>query len=429
MALIKCPECKKKISSQCGNCPNCGFPIKMNIDELSAKQVENKQHLYKKSLFWVAVVLIVVAILAFLFLAFSNLETKPKVNDDGSPKFIELTNEVYTNANDYLGYYIDIKGKVFQVMSDNGIVKGIQVWLDPDSCEQNIMIYYDTATEVKHGDYISCTGYIKSITEYKNAYDAKLYVPTVYSKDLIVSTYIDVMRPTIDIINFDELKYEKFGYSISIEKIEFSDVETRVYANVTNNGKSALYVNDPVIVQNGKQYNSSSNYEANYTEIPYEVVKGASCSGLIVFPAIDNTDFKLKINLHSDNYDEEFDEFTFKIGENNSLIEIIEETTQPKPKTTKAPKKAYPSAIGTYTKSNEVLYIYNDGTLYWEDSVYSKDPESHNYIMPLEGTWSQSGETICYSVWNIDGFVWNNPFYDTVYTNGVDFLGDYYTRN
>ena len=28
MALIKCPECKKKISDQCDECPRCGYPVK-----------------------------------------------------------------------------------------------------------------------------------------------------------------------------------------------------------------------------------------------------------------------------------------------------------------------------------------------------------------------------------------------------------------
>ncbi|MBQ7101618.1 MAG: hypothetical protein IJN81_08290, partial [Clostridia bacterium] len=79
--------------------------------------------------------------------------------------------------------------------------------------------------------------------------------------------------------------------------------------------------------------------------------------------------------------------------------------------------------------ANEVLYVYSDGTLYWEDRVYSKDPEKNNYIMPLEGTWSQSGDTLCYSVWNIDGFVWNNPFYDKVYKDGIDFLGNFFVRD
>ena len=32
MALIKCPECKKKVSDQCDRCPSCGYPIAANLD-------------------------------------------------------------------------------------------------------------------------------------------------------------------------------------------------------------------------------------------------------------------------------------------------------------------------------------------------------------------------------------------------------------
>ena len=56
MALIKCPECKKKISDQCENCPNCGYPIKANITtvetELSEKSVlsqGSRSRLYSKN--------------------------------------------------------------------------------------------------------------------------------------------------------------------------------------------------------------------------------------------------------------------------------------------------------------------------------------------------------------------------------------------
>ena len=37
MALIKCPECKKKVSDQCENCPNCGYPIKANIEKVNTE--------------------------------------------------------------------------------------------------------------------------------------------------------------------------------------------------------------------------------------------------------------------------------------------------------------------------------------------------------------------------------------------------------
>ncbi len=40
MALIKCPECKKKVSDQCENCPKCGYPIKENIEKKNSELSE-----------------------------------------------------------------------------------------------------------------------------------------------------------------------------------------------------------------------------------------------------------------------------------------------------------------------------------------------------------------------------------------------------
>ena len=341
MALIKCPECKKKISDQCEKCPNCGYPIDKNqitdiesVDDGTArgKKSFDIKSLLKKWWFWVVISAIIVAI-AVTTILLLNRDTKPKFDKDGNPMFVELTNEVYTNAEDYLGYHINIKGKVFQVMSDNGSVKGIQIWIDPDTCEQNMMVYYNTDVEVKQGDYVICSGYIDSVTEYKNAYDAKLYAPLVISSDLVKATYIDVMSPTTATITPENLNQEKYGYSISIDEIEFAEKETRVYATVKNNGKALLNIGDAVIVQNGKQYNSTDNYEADYEEIPYEIVKGVSSSGIIVFPAISTNDFELSIEIHSDNDDEKLGKIIVLIGKEKSEIKTSWPIEEVKPST------------------------------------------------------------------------------------------------
>lgn len=438
MALIKCPECKKKISDQCENCPQCGYPINSSLENEISNKTDNqrKKPFYKKIWVWiVAGVVLLVFVLGTILLL--NRDTQPKLDEDGNPVFVELTNEVYTNAKKYKGYHINIKGKVFQVMSDNGSVKGIQVWLDPDTCEQNLMIYYNTDVDVKQGDYIMCSGYIDSVTEYKNAYDAKLFAPLVISSDLKKSTYKDVMAPTTETIVLENIKQEKYGYSVLFEKIEFSEKETRVYVTAKNDGKETLYfdADGAVILQDSKQYNAESNYEANYDEIPYEIVKGATSSGIIVFPSISKKNFDLTIDIHSDESDEKLGEITIAIGKEKSEIKTAWPKDETKPTTTQKPavKPTYPSAVGTYYCSvsgwdcnvYSYLYIYSDGTLYHE---YIPDDKSVQVDTPNEGTWVQNEDNVCYNIYGVDGFVWNNPFYGTVYSDGIEYLGDYYTR-
>lgn len=435
MALIKCPECKKKISDYCENCPHCGYPIKEKLkkqdsevksNEKLEKTVVATKAFYKNMWVWIVVVIVLATLAVGTFL-FLNRETKPKFDEEGNPVFVELTNAVYTNAEDYLGYHVNIKGKVFQVMGDYDGAKGIQIWLDPETCEQNLMIFYSTDVEIKQDDYIICSGYIDSIMEYENAYNAKTSAPLVYSFDLEKSTYKDVVAPTTDTIVLKNVKQEKYGYSVLFEKVEFSEKETRVYVTVKNNGKESLYVDadGAVIVQNGKQYNAEDNYDANYDKIPYEVVKGASSSGVIVFPPVKNEGFDFTIDVHSDESDEKLGKITVRIKKINSGVK----EPWPYDMAESESKPTYPSAVGEYYYCDEdgcehYLSIKADGTLY----LYYVTNDPYEYYEPLEGIWTQTGDTIEHSVWNLDGGAWNNPFYGTVYEHGVEFIWDYYTR-
>lgn len=337
MALIKCPECKKKISDQCDNCPKCGYPIKLNLandtiatadipEEISEKKEipKAKRSIFKKIWFWIVVAVIVAAVATAVILHL-NRDAEPKTDEHGNPIFVELTDVVYTNAEEYLGYYINVKGKVFQNLGDNGKVKGVQVWLDPDTCEQNLMIYYTTEDSVKDGDYVVCTGYIKEIRTYTNNYGTELAVPLIYSTDLQKSTYIEAMSPTISTL-LVKSTYQKLGYSISVSKVEFAENETRVYLTASNKGKSTLYIDtkSSIIVQNGKQFNAKINDEANYEEIPDSLHKGTKAEGVITFPAIKDDEFEYIIEIHSDDYDEEFSPIIFRINQTGKTVKEYE---------------------------------------------------------------------------------------------------------
>ena len=522
-----------------------------------------KKVVFKRVWFWVVVLAVIIAA-AFAAVLLPKKEVAPKVDETGTPIFVELTDNVYFNAEEYLGYYVNVKGMVFQNLGNNGESKGVHIWIDPDNCEKNMMIHSTTDESFKGGDYIVCSGYIKEINSYTNAYGTELSVPLIYSTDLRKATYIEVMSPTVATIAPDNLIYEKHGYSIAVDKVEFAENETRIYLTVANNSGTALYVDtgSSIIIQNGRQYNSQTNYTANYAEIPYNLSEGVTASGVVAFPAIDDAEFEYSIKIHSDDIGEGFDSVTFEIGKDASSafiptikpkdswdfdelkyetlgyaisvdkIEFYDEETrvyltavndgkailyidaagsvivqnkkqyntknvynasyeelpysiakgasvtgaisfpavdcaefeytieihsddyneefpevvfvinsdsshckniveepekEPQKTETPAPSpvRTYPSAVGTYSfydtadyvAHHNTLTIYDDGTLYLQ---------FNGFYTPLSGIWTQTEDTICYSVWDVYG-EWNNPFYDTVYDGGIDFLGDYYS--
>lgn len=291
-------------------------------EETAGQGVDStKKPFWKQVWFWVVTsIVLIAAVLTTILLL--NSEVKPRIDKDGKPIFVDLTDEVYTNADKYLGYYVEVKGKVFQNLGDNGEIKGIQVWIDPDNCEQNLMIHYSTEESFKDGDYVICTGYIKEMHSYTNTYGTELSVPLIYSTDLRDANYIEVMSPTKATITPKDLTYEKHGYSITIDKIEFAENETRLYLTAINNGKATLFVDtdSSIILQNGKQFNSETNYEADYTEVPYNLSKGAKVSGIVAFPPVDIGDFEYSIEIHSDNVDEQFEGVLFKINKDASTV-------------------------------------------------------------------------------------------------------------
>ncbi|BFU60103.1 MULTISPECIES: zinc ribbon domain-containing protein [Rodentibacter] len=43
MALIRCPECRKKVSNHAEHCPNCGFSFKQEDLEIYKQKLEERR--------------------------------------------------------------------------------------------------------------------------------------------------------------------------------------------------------------------------------------------------------------------------------------------------------------------------------------------------------------------------------------------------
>ena len=107
----------------------------------------------------------------------------------------------------------------------------------------------------------------------------------------------------------------QYGYTITVEKVEFAEIETRVYVKVDNGGKATfdLYSFNTVVTQNGKQYEIQDNWEADYPEIQSNLYPGVSTEGVIVYPPMEQQDFQIIFDAYSDDYHEEIEKYVFDV--------------------------------------------------------------------------------------------------------------------
>lgn len=143
MSLIKCPECKKKISDTVIYCPKCGFSIASYPYPIPIKGIKKNT---KKRIFIYSIICVVIALIIFIscfvYSYISNLIDKQNY------KYPLYVQDELTTANDLLGNDIStvltnyIEGENYTVATtDDNISYSFN--LDNDS---NLIIYADSST-------------------------------------------------------------------------------------------------------------------------------------------------------------------------------------------------------------------------------------------------------------------------------------------
>ena len=120
-------------------------------------------------------------------------------------------------------------------------------------------------------------------------------------------------------MEFDEMQMQN-ECEFTLEKIEFSELETRVYLKIYNGSEDELrfYPSDSYLTQGRTQFDFESNYDADYEEPKRGIKAGIETSGIITFPPIDlNTDDCVFFaDLSSSNWNSDFEIFEFVIDNN-----------------------------------------------------------------------------------------------------------------
>lgn len=222
---------------------------------------------------------------------------------------------LFSNPENLKNHYVEIIGKVFTApeYTDDGIC--IQMFADYENSENNTVVYIaDTDFKVDAGDYIKVIGKVSEPVTGTNVLGAEITAPTVIAKEYSILSYQEAASPTNKTIEVNKTQTQ-LGYSVTVQKVELAENETRVYIKVENHGSDNfnVYSFNAKLTQNGKQYEEQSNWDADYPEIQTDLLVGNSTEGIIAFPAIKEGAFKLLIEGSSDNWEEDIKPFTFNI--------------------------------------------------------------------------------------------------------------------
>ncbi len=224
--------------------------------------------------------------------------------------------QLYTDADSFVGRTVTIWGQIFTGIERDSKGVYFQIWADPKNAEKNTIIEYKNAeAELEKYDYVKIEGKVVGTYKGENAFGVKITALQIEANTVETVGYIEAVSPTLRSVDVKSGQ-EQYGYQISLQKVEFASTETRVYLSVTNGGKSdfSVFSFDVKLVQKGKQYEEQPNYAARYPEIQTGLLPGVTTEGVIVFPPIAQSNFKLVFKAYSGDPLESIAPFTFNVA-------------------------------------------------------------------------------------------------------------------
>lgn len=246
--------------------------------------------------------------------------TEPEVPfEDLTPLSDTELAHLYSSPKDYVGSRVNLVGQVFTTVDrdENGVY--FQIFADPKNMDWNTYVMCaEPDFQVEQDDYVVIDGLMYDVSEGENMLGATLVLPVVDAYSMDVLSYEDAMAPTLTTATAARPTIDQHGYAVTVESVELAESETRVNLSVTNNGSDefSLWSFNAKILQDGKQFESQLNFEANYPEVQSGILPGVTTQGVICFPAIADAPFQLIVEGYSGNYFQNFVPYTFECSTN-----------------------------------------------------------------------------------------------------------------
>ena len=230
---------------------------------------------------------------------------------------------MFTNPDNYKGKWVKLPGKTLNASSKDGDTTTIQAYYDITTYDRTYVVHSDTTTDsFASGEYILVDGMIDGTFTGKNMMGSTLTLPLISNAEISKSSYIEVVAPATSSIE-PAVSVTQNDVVFSCDKVEYSDVETRVYLTINNPTPESVNfgVYNICLLVNGRQVDQDSSNMAkyedpdDYPDLSYSLIAGASTTGVLLFPKMDASEaFQIVIpNIYCDDYTVTFEDVTLDI--------------------------------------------------------------------------------------------------------------------
>lgn len=264
---------------------------------------------------------LIISISMLMLVACGGNSDSKKASESKEVKMVsqeEITN-LYSDPDKYKDYEVDLYVQIFAEVEKDDEGTYIQAWADPQNSEKNTIIKVnDPNLDVKNGDIIHIKGIVLGAFEGENAFGGQIVAAKIEASSVEKATYAEAFAPALKTIDVNQ-EQDHNGYVMKVTKIEIAEAETRVYLSINNNteDKISFYDFNSKLVQGSKQYDVSDNFIADYEQMQSEILAGVVAEGMVVFPAVSQTEnFNVVLEGSSDNWELQIDPFTFEVSVN-----------------------------------------------------------------------------------------------------------------
>lgn len=277
----------------------------------------------KKFLKIVLISVLVFIVLLILLVACSDSDSSgSSINSEVKEKGVlkkEDYDKIYTDPEKYKGYKVKLTGQVFSEpeKDDEGVY--FQMFGDPENSEKNTMVASkDTSLKLKGDQYVEVEGIIVDEFEGENAFGGEVTAAAVKASKVKVIDFITATSPTQKTIDVGKT-IDQQGLVVQVQKVELAKNQTRVFVKITNNSKmdASFYSSESKLIVNNKQLETEylDSEESGLQEVQSEMLPNIENEGVLIYPALpnDTKQVKLSIDASTEDYDVEFQPYTFDV--------------------------------------------------------------------------------------------------------------------